>query len=199
MGTIILTSNGFTEPAIATKFLNLVGNTADKRVAIITTAAENTNANKYVKLAHAQLTKMGFSSIQDVDLKTEPNYDFSNYDVIYVSGGNSFKLLQFAKLAHFKLTVENLLSRGGCYVGVSAGSIIMGPLINIADEVCADVNQVGLTDLTGLGIVPLIVLPHYTSEIEADAQRFEKKYSTKVKRLPNGSALVIKDGTIQKI
>ena len=91
---------------------------------------------------------MGFTKIDFVDLEIESDKDFSPYGVIYVCGGNTFKLLKFARQANFKFSIENLLKRNGVYVGVSAGSIIVGPSINIANEVEPDPNTIGLDDLT---------------------------------------------------
>lgn len=50
-------------------------------------------------------------------------------------------------------------------MGVSAGSIITGPSIEISGwkEDC-DENVANLKDLTGLSLVPFAVFPHFTKE-----------------------------------
>lgn len=129
-----------------------------------------------------------------IDLETQPEKDLSSYGIIYVCGGNTFKLLKFAQKANFKLSIEKLLERNGIYIGVSAGSIIVGPSINIANEVEHDPNDVGLEDLTGFDITSLIVLPHYSPEMETETANFEKKYGVIVERLDNSHAILIDNG-----
>ena len=193
-GFIFLTSTGLTSRNVSLKFKSLVSNPENTPVAIVTTAAEGKSENKYSQLAKKQFEDLGFVVVDFVDLETDPQKDFSSYGVIYVCGGNTFKLLKFAKDANFKSSVENLLERGGVYIGVSAGSIIIGPSIAIAGEVAADGNDIGLEDLTGFGITDLIILPHYSPEIEKEASDFESKYSVKIERLSNSQAVLIENG-----
>lgn len=192
-GFIFLTSTGLTSENVSLKFRSLVPNPKDISVAIVTTAAEGKSENKYSQLAKKQFEELGFVTVNFVDLETDPQKDFSLYGVIYVCGGNTFKLLKFAREADFKSSIENLLERGGIYIGVSAGSIIVGPSIAVAGEVAADSNDIGLEDLTGFGITDLIILPHYSPEIETETAVFENKYSVKVERLSNSQAILIEN------
>lgn len=192
-GKLLLTSTGLTSENVSLKFKGLVSNPENTSVAIVTTAAEGKSGNKYSQLAKKQFEELGFVAVDFVDLETEPQKDFSSYGVIYVCGGNTFKLLRFAREADFKSSIENLLERGGIYIGVSAGSIIVGPSITIAGEIEPDENEVGLDDLTGFGISDLIILPHYSPEIEEEVIAFENKYSVKVERLNNSQAILIEN------
>lgn len=193
-GKLLLTSTGLTSENVSLKFKGLVSNPENTSVAIVTTAAEGKSENKYSQLAKKQFEEFGFAAVDFVDLETESQKDFSSYGVIYVCGGNTFKLLKFAREADFKSSIENLLERGGIYIGVSAGSIIIGPSIAIAGEIEPDENEVGLEDLTGFGISDLIILPHYSPEIEEEVIAFENKYSVKVERLSNSQAILVENG-----
>lgn len=199
MGTIILTSSSFSEPRVMAKFLLTVGDTKGKNVSIVTTACEEKENDTYAKLTKQQLKEKGFSNINFVDLEFDSEHDFSNCEVIHVCGGNTFKLMKFARNANFDSTIRNLIKRGGCYMGVSAGSIIVGSSINIASELCDDSNKIGLTDMDGFKLVPFDILPHYTPSIETATRNFEEKYSTKVERLTDGSALIIKGDQVERI
>lgn len=192
-GKLLLTSTGLTSENVSLKFKGLVSNPENTSVAIVTTAAEGKSENKYSQLAKKQFEDLGFVAVDFVDLETEPQKDFSSYGVIYVCGGNTFKLLKFAREANFKTAIEDLLERDGVYIGVSAGSTIVGPSIVIAGEVAADSNDIGLEDLTGFGITDLIILPHYSPEIEEEVIAFENKYSVKVERLNNSQAILIEN------
>ena len=193
-GFLLLTSTGLTSPNIYEKFRGLVSDPQKQSVAIITTAAEDKENNKYSQLAKKQFESLGFVSVDFVDLETQPEKDLSSYEIIYVCGGNTFKLLKFARSANFKLSIEKLLERNGIYIGVSAGSIIVGPSINIANEVEPDPNDIGLGNLTGFDITTLIVLPHYSQEMEIETANFEKKYGVAVERLNNSRAILINHG-----
>jgi len=192
-GKLLLTSTGLTSENVSLKFKGLVSNPENTSVAIVTTAAEGKSKNKYSQLAKKQFEELGFVAVDFVDLETEPQKDFSSYNVIYVCGGNTFKLLKFAREANFKTTIENLLERDGVYIGVSAGSIIVGLSITIAGEIEPDENEVGLEDLTGFGISDLIILPHYSHKIEEEVITFENKHSVKVERLNNSQAILIEN------
>ena len=193
-GFLLLTSTGLTSPHIYEKFRSIVANPKNQPVAIITTAAEGKENNKYSQLAKKQFESLGFVSVDFIDLETQPEKDLSSYGIIYVCGGNTFKLLKFARKANFKLSIEKLLERNGIYIGVSAGSIIVSPSINIANEVKPDPNDIGLEDLTGFNITNLIILPHYSPEMETETANFEKKYGVIVERLNNSHAILIDNG-----
>jgi peptidase E len=77
---------------------------------------------------------------------------------------------------------------------VSAGSIIIGPSIEIAAPF--DKNESNITDFRGLNIIDKVLSPHYTKKEE----RLIKKYRTKFKILPlkDNEALLIK-GNKEKI
>lgn len=193
-GKLLLTSTGLSSENIAKRFQNFFTDPGSKAVAIVTTAAEGKEQNKYSQLAKKQFEEMGFTKIDFIDFETEPARNFSTYEVIYVCGGNSFKLLKFAREANFQSSIDNLLKRNGVYVGVSAGSIIVGPSIDIANEVEPDPNDIGLEDLTGFNITNLIILPHYSPEVEEETKAFEEKHGVIVERLNNSQAVLIENG-----
>jgi dipeptidase E len=193
-GFIFLTSTGLSSEPVTERFKGLFSDYKNHAVAIVTTAAEEKENNKYAQLAKKQFSEMGFLRIDFIDLETEPDKDFAEYDVIYVCGGNTFKLLKFARESNFKASIESLLKRNGVYIGVSAGSIIVGPSIEIAGEVAADKNEVGLEDFTGFGITNFIILPHYSPEVEEETKAFEAKNRVTVERLNNSQAALIENG-----
>lgn len=199
MGTIVLTSTGLSNDNVAKKFFDLIGSDKSKNsVAIITTAAEGKENNKYSLLAEKQFLDAGLKDVEFVDLEAQ-SISLEKYNIIYVCGGNTFKLLKFAKEKGFYKDIKQLLDRGGFYIGVSAGSIIMSPSIDIVNEIEPDSNDVGLTDFGSFKIVSFCVMPHYRPDVEEDVKEFENRYNIEVKRLTNNQALFIKNGTIELI
>ena len=193
-GAIILTSTGLSaDPVrrVAEKYFSAL---PDKSVAIVTTAADGKENNKYSKLAESQFKNAGFNVIDFVDLESDPQTDFSRYSVIYVCGGNTFKLLKYAREANFENAIEELLKHGGVYIGVSAGAIILAPTIKAAASIDPDPNIVGISDFTGLNIVNFEIHPHYEPEEESEIANYEKTTSHRVVRLTNTQALIISGG-----
>lgn len=199
MGTIILTSQGLSNQNVANKFLDFVTDPKITKIAMVTTAARDKENNKWVILAKDRFEKMGFSGVDLIDIEVNPEIDFSSYQVIYVCGGNTFKLLHFSRLANFKKSVEKLLARNGIYIGLSASSLIMGPSVKLANEVTSDANEVGITDFTGFELVPQIIYPHYSHEVEMELQNFEKKHNVKVNRLTNDQALILVGNQVELV
>ena len=90
----------------------------------------------------------------------------AGYDALYIQGGNTFHLLdQMRRSGADRIIPDLVAGHGTVYCGVSAGSIVAGPEIGIAGwGPDWDRNEVGLTDLTGLRLVPFLLSPHYVPE-----------------------------------
>jgi dipeptidase E len=192
-GSIILTSTGISTDSVRQLTIKYFSTLPLKSVAIVTTAAEGKENNKYSKLAETQFKELGFSVVNFVDIENNPHADFSKYNVIYVCGGNTFKLLKYAREAHFKETLEELLGREGVYIGVSAGSIILAPTIQIAVSVDPEPNEIGISDLTGLNLISFEVHPHYESTQDIELSLYQKITKNKIIRISNSQALIISD------
>ncbi|MBI4120452.1 MAG: Type 1 glutamine amidotransferase-like domain-containing protein, partial [Parcubacteria group bacterium] len=165
-GIIFLTSTGISSKNVYDRFKKIIDSKSSKRAVIITTASSGKENNQYSQSALSQLKSVGFNVIDFYDFENDGLKDLSQYDVVYVCGGNTFKLMKFAREMNFDKEIESLLKRDGIYIGVSAGSLIVGPSIQIANEVDPDVNEIGLTDFNGFNITDLIFFPLYSYECE---------------------------------
>lgn len=197
-GIIILTSTGLSAKPVrraAGKFFGLLSH---KSVGIVITAAEGKENNKYSKLAESQFKELDFNKVDFIDIESNPQTDFSRYSVIYVCGGNTFKLLKYARETKFKDAIIKLLERDGIYIGVSAGAIILAPTIQIAASVDPEPNDVGITDLEGLNLINFEVHPHYDPSHEKELSSYQKTTINKVVRISNSQAVII-SGAKQQI
>ena len=190
-GTIFLTSTGLSSKNVYDKFIEIKNSKDLKKVIMITTASTDKENNQYNQIGLSQLKSAGVEFVDFYDFESDKPKDLSPYDVIYVCGGNTFKLVKFARHANFDKDIKSMLERGGLYIGVSAGSLIVGPSIQIANDVHPDKNEVGLTDFTGFNIVDLIIFPHYSRDIEEEIKLFEEKNNVKVVRIDNSHAILI--------
>ena len=129
--------------------------------------------------------------------------NFSDYSVVFIGGGNTFKLLKELKECGAFEQLRTYLEQGGVAFGGSAGAIIFGEDL----ESCAldDSNEVGLTDTAGMDVLQGVsLLCHFTSrEKEEDARN--KEYLLEVSKhrrvlaLPEEVTLFVNDGVVEII
>lgn len=198
-GTIILTSTGLSAEPVRRASEIFFNSLPQKSVAIITTAAEGKENNKYSNLAKSQFRELGFNVIDFVDIENNPQANFSKYSVIYVCGGNTFKLLKYAREANFKNTIVRLFERDGIYIGVSAGAIILAPTTQIAASVDPEPNEVGITNLEGLDLIDFEVHPHYDLSHDKELSAYQKITANKIVRISNSQAVIIRGAEQQVV
>lgn len=194
MSLIFLTSTGLSDEKIRQEFVQRIGTDRAQRVAIVTTAASGKAENKYAKLAESQFKELGFSAIDFVDIEFDSPEILNKYQIIYVCGGNTFYLLHHLRKSGADKILSRLLKKSDViYIGVSAGSIILAPTIQLAGIVDPDPNDVGLTDFSGLDVIDFEIHPHYEPEHESEVIKYEKSSKYKVIRLSNSQAFVLSD------
>lgn len=93
-----------------------------------------------------------------VDLRSYTG-NFSEFDMIWLGGGNTFYLRWLIEEKNFKNKIINFAYSGKIYAGGSAGAIIAGPDIEDADTV-DDPNAAPYRIDNGLHITKYVVLPH---------------------------------------
>ena len=131
------------------------------------------------------------------DLSSEVNLD--NFDAVYIGGGNTYKLLKEIKENNFFQKLKKYYDRGGKIGGGSAGSIIFGDNILIAD-LCSDPDQnlVNLQNLKGFNLCKgYDILPHYFLSQEQEIKNYVKDEGRKVIGIPDDSSIIISNGEIR--
>lgn len=201
---LLLTSMGISTKAMAGALQKMVGKPMGKiKIGFIPTAANVVEGQKdwFVEQLTA-LQKYGFAWIDVVD----PSADGVNWkrrlkdvDMVYVSGGNTFYLLdQLRKTGLGKWLKANLAKK--VYVGASAGSIVAGPNIACAGIEPADDNLPGLKDLTGLKLVDFEFSPHtFAMTSEAAVKKYAKNVTNKFYAVNDKSAIQVINGKVKVI
>lgn len=88
--------------------------------------------------------------------------DFNKYSLIYIGGGNTYKLLNGIKTTHTYDKLKEYIKNDGIVYGSSAGAVIFGKDINIIEVM--DNNNVGIKDTSGFDYLNGISLfVHYTN------------------------------------
>lgn len=198
---LLLTSQGLTTEAIKNKFFEIVGKKPNEiSMAFIPTAAYP-NANKpWVKQTKEDIRKTGIANIADVDLKEygEKNlYEaLRKFDVIWVNGGNTFNLLYWVNKSGFNKVIKKLLKEGKTYVGLSAGSILACPTIEVALwKGMDDPNVVKINSFEGLGLVDFHIFVHYLDKWKDLIKQQKNKLNKRLLCLTDKEA-VTEDGLI---
>lgn len=171
---LLLTSAGFRKDnrsewrkEIVDGFKKLLGkDPKGLKCAFIPTAADPEENKWFVDTARAEILDLGMELVE-VDLK-DPNQSaikekLEQAKVIYVNGGNTFYLLDWIRKSGLRVYLKDLLEKRKVYVGVSAGSVIVGPDIEISGwGPTGDPNVINLEDTTGLNFISFAISPHFT-------------------------------------
>ncbi|ENQ3080620.1 Type 1 glutamine amidotransferase-like domain-containing protein [Bacillus cereus] len=165
MSKLLLTSNGFFTEGTKKQFLQLInGETCNLKVSIITMASPLKENNQYARTAKEDFIRMGFHTIDFIDIEYDDPEILRQFDVIYINGGNPFYLLRHMKKSGCDRILKSLANQNIIIVGVSAGAVILGPNINIVNYFTPQINTINLRDLSALGLTDTYIFPHYDRE-----------------------------------
>lgn len=174
---------------VADKLQALVPESKGLKVAFIPTAADVYEETPWMDADREKLVAMGFI-VEDYDIKNDGDSDDDNntdhhndrgsriyndlkgFDVIFVSGGNTFYLLYHIRQSGFDKAITRLIDEGKVYIGSSAGSMIMGESIEPAQPLDNANEAPKLASFRGLGFVDFVLLPHYGKE------KYEERYQS---------------------
>lgn len=180
---------------LAGKFLSEM---KPKEIVFIPTAANVEEYRGYVDEAIAAFQEMGIQlKMLDVE-KYESDYlieVLKECQCLYVSGGNTFYLLQELKRKELCAVITKRVSEGMLYIGESAGAIIVSK--DIAYNQIMDDKTVAkeLTDYSGLNLFDRCILPHYGEfPFEESAALTLEKYKDSLNLLPinNRQAVIVR-------
>ncbi len=169
----------------------------EMKVAFIPTAADPEENKGFVRAAYDELVELKFPVIQ-VDLKESKEKvrtKLEKADIIYINGGNTFYLLDWARKSGLDTYLPKLINNGKVYLGVSAGSILAGPDIAISGwDPSWDKNDY-VSDTTGLNLVQFAVSPHYTEKERQVLEKEGRKVTFPVIAISDEQAILVKDGS----
>jgi len=195
MKTILLTSAGMN---VREAILKILPKPADQiKIAHIITASKAEEDISYLERESQTMKELGFN-VENIDIEGKNEKElrvlFDGKDIIYVQGGNTFYLLKCVKESGFDRVVKELIEKGVIYIGVSAGSCIACPNIEMVYWKPSDENAVGLTDLTGLNLVPFLLSVHFRPEYASILKQEILNSKFPVKILDDNQAILVRDG-----
>lgn len=201
MHKLLLTSAGFENPGIGDEFVKLIDNkVAVTKVLFIPTASRTQEELYYVEKSKQELLSLGIKreNILIYNLDHELTEDaVDEIGAIYICGGNPFYLLHKVRKSEFDNVLAQLIDKGIVYVGVSAGSMLMGPDINIPEH--TERNDTGITDFRGLNYTENVIIPHYTEDLKKTVEESQQKTQYILRPLTDNQALLITGSCVQVI
>ena len=197
----MLTSSGLDTPKIKKKFLSLINKKVQNtKIAVIHTI-QKPQYIEFVNNVGRELVKTGLlhPHISYIDItRKKPSIKLSDYDAVYVCGGNTFYILDRLRKTGLYKSLKEFAKSGGVYIGSSAGSIIASSDISLAGWGSeADKNEINLKDLNGLNLTKISVFPHYKIRLKKEVEEFQKTVDYPVQKLKDRQALIIKGKTLQ--
>ena len=172
MKNMILTSSLYESMGIVKKFLN--EKTESKKILFIPTATNVDEYKKYIHLTQKVFEDFGYEVENfDISIFSEETVKekISETKIVFISGGNTFYLLQELKKKNLISYLREKIENGLLYIGESAGSVITAPNIEYADIVDDKALATELNDYTGLNLVDFYVVPHFEEEPFVESSR----------------------------
>ncbi|MFW2577962.1 peptidase E [Aliarcobacter butzleri] len=190
---------------VANIFADFEKDLKGKRVTFIPTASKVEKVVFYVNSGKKALQKLGLI-IDELDISTASNDEINsklrNNDFIYITGGNTFFLLQeLKKIGADKIIIDEI-NKGKLYIGESAGAIVTSANVEYAKRMDDVKKAPNLTEFSGLNLVDFYVIPHYTNfPFEKTVEKIIEDYSSKLNLSPisNKDAILVVDNKIDFI
>ncbi|MEO2260356.1 MULTISPECIES: Type 1 glutamine amidotransferase-like domain-containing protein [Paenibacillus] len=159
---------------------------------------------RYFEHTGRYYNQIGIDNIQyyDFDLEYEESTFGSIFecDAIHLSGGNTFYFLSLLQKRNVLGLLRSYVKSGGMLIGVSAGSILTTPTIEIAGYgEDADENEVDLKDMKALELVNFEFAPHWDgSEDKLNALReYTHVHRTAVYACQDGGGVVVDGESVE--
>lgn len=201
---LLLTSFGITNESIAHAFDSLTSLDRNVvKIGFIPTASnvEEGNKNWFFEQIY-DLKTHGYTWIDIIDFSAKDvdwQKRLNRCDVIYVSGGNTFHLLNQSKIHGFDIWLKNNIETK-VYIGSSAGSILVTPTITIATVEPADTNYANITDLSALTFVPFEISPHSPEQLSFEVnENYAKTISNKLYAIDDQTAIKVINNNVEII
>ncbi|MDN5108874.1 Type 1 glutamine amidotransferase-like domain-containing protein [Aliarcobacter butzleri] len=190
---------------VANIFADFEKDLKGKTVTFIPTASKVEKVVFYVNSGKKALQKLGLI-IDELDISTASNDEINsklrNNDFIYITGGNTFFLLQELKKTGADKIIIDEINKGKLYIGESAGAIVTSANVEYAKRMDDVKKAPNLTEFSGLNLVDFYLIPHYTNfPFEKTVEKIIENYSSKLNLSPisNKDAILVVDNKIDFI
>lgn len=178
-------------------FADFEKNLTGKTVTFIPTASTVEKVVFYVEAGKKALEKLG-AIIDELDISSatpnEMNTKLRNNNFIYVTGGNTFFLLQELKRTGADEIIIEEVNAGKLYIGESAGAMVAAANIEYAIAMDSFKKAPTLLNYDALGLVDFYTVPHCTNfPFKKAAQKIVDTYASVLNLSPisNNEAILV--------
>lgn len=201
---LILTSDRIGKSRkIRKEFVSLLDKPVEENNVLIVYTLRKKKDIKYARLAIKDITNIGITRKKIIlaNISNKPSKNLlKEIDVIYVCGGNTFYILDRLRKTGFDNLIRKLVKKNKVYIGVSAGSILVGKSIKLAGEGSeGDLNDMRLKNFNAFNFTNIAVFPHYKEKLKKEVDDFKKKVNYPVEKLKDGEAIIIIKNKVRKI
>ena len=168
-----------------------------KIVTFIPTAALPDKLDFHIKYSMELLSKMGLI-VDELEISTATHLDIGNKlennDYIYVTGGNTFFLLQEMNRSGAGNLIKAQINAGKLFIGESAGAILLAPDIEYSKDTDNPLVAPQLKTFEALNIIDFYPVPHYKNDPLKEAVEIViSKYGTELPLVPfsNSQAILV--------
>lgn len=180
-------------------FTEFESNLQGKTVTFIPTASKVEEVVFYVEAGKKALEDLGLI-VEELDVATETLEEITavlkKNDFIYVTGGNTFFLLQELKRSGADKLILEEIAKGKLYIGESAGAVITSPNISYIQSMDSVKKATNLTNYDALNLVDFSILPHYNNvPFKEVTQKIVADYAGKstMRPISNQEAIFVRD------
>ena len=199
MKNMILTSSLYESIGFVKEFLDK--NAKSKKILFIPTAANVEEYKNYMYLTEKAFEDIGYEVDNfDISVFSEKTVKekLSKAEIIFISGGNTFYLLQELKRKNLISYLKERIENGLLYIGESAG----GPNIEYASLADDKMLAKELSDYTGMNLIDFYLVPHFGEEPFAESsEKIVELYKDKLdlELINNKEAILIKNNDFKII
>ncbi len=205
---LLLTSSGLTNKSIANALFELTGKKPEETTVVFVPTASNVESEDkgWLITDLINLKKQNFKSIEITDISAVDEEiwkpSFERADVLFFEGGNPYHLMRWLNKTGLTNTLSELL-RDKVYVGVSAGSMVTNPDLNLKlSQQVYEEDRIRTEEMKGLNFVNFYFLPHLNSEWfkklrRENIEKVAENITIPIYALDDESALKIIDDKIE--
>ena len=164
-------------------------------VLVVTADNEYKEKNYHVARCISELESLNLK-VDIFDLDKKPAELLLDYDVVEFIGGNPYYLLHSIRENNATEVLKDI-AMNKVLIGWSAAAFVFGPTLKLVNSYSPEMNFLRLTDLRGLSLTQVQVLPHYSKflskfdKFEEKCCAYEKEHNVNVIRINDGDGIFI--------
>ncbi len=184
-------------PETIMKLDKYIGGFTGKKIAYLPTAANGEGWGSWKNGGSWNLVQSLDANISLIQLEDYPTSEIleklENKDILWFAGGFCGYLMYWMRRKQLDKHLHSLLKKGKIYVGSSAGSMVTGKSLDIAEWYLTD-QEWGASFIPALGLVDFDIYPHFE---DGQLEEIKKSYKgNKLYLLKNGEEIIVEDSKI---